>query len=97
MILGYIISIIIELTNYSFYFIVFLSCLSYLVTMDQDIIHIGIKFLPVESTEVKRNILKSLLRSIRGVFLSPLKVSITLSTVSWVILDVFGVKYQYIY
>ena len=31
----YLILIIIELTNYSFYFIVFLSCLSYLVSMEK--------------------------------------------------------------
>ena len=29
--------------------------------------------------------------------MSPLKISITLSSVSWVILDAFGVKYLYIY
>ena len=89
----YLVLIIIELANYSFYFIVFLSCLSYLVSMDKDIIHYGVAYLPIEETNTKTLILSSLLRSIRGVFLSPLKISITLSIVSWMILDAFGEKY----
>ena len=93
----FLVLIIIELANYLFYFIVFLSCLSYLVSMDKDIIHYGVAYLPIEETNTKTLILSSLLRSIRGVFLSPLKISITLSIVSWVILDAFGVKYLYIY
>jgi predicted PurR-regulated permease PerM len=96
-VLEYLLYFIIELTNFSFYFIVFLSWLTYLVTMDQDIIQLSVRYLPVEGRETKQHILRSLAKSVRGVFLSPIKISVTLSTVAWVILDVFGVKYQYIY
>ncbi|CAI2358955.1 unnamed protein product [Moneuplotes crassus] len=51
----------------------------------------------VEEDTKRVQILKSLVKSIRGVFLSPIKISVTLSTVSWVILDIFEVRYRYIY
>lgn len=65
--------------------------------MDKDIIQHSVEFLPIEEKKTKDRIVKSLFKSIKGVFLSPLKVSLTLSTVTWVILDFFGVKYLYLY
>ena len=85
-IFNYLVLIIMEITNYLFYFIVFLSCLSYLASMDKDIAHYGVAYLSIEETNTKTLILSRLLRSICGVFLFPLKISITLSIVSWVIL-----------
>ena len=96
MIMQYSLTIIVELSNYSFYFLVFLSLLSYLISLDKSIIELSMKYLPVEETRNKERV-NILLRSIKGVFLSPLKISVTLSTVSWVILDFFGVKYLYLY
>jgi len=96
-VLEYTISIVIELANYSFYFIVFLSCLHLFITMEKDVVHYGVAILPIEDISTKERILATLLKSIRGVFLSPIKISITLSTVSWVILCFFGVRYLYVY
>ena len=96
-ILQYLFTVIVELANYSFYFLVFVSCMTYLISMKEDIIQISVSYLPIEEPSTKSHIVSSLFKNIRGVFVSPLKISLTLSLVSWVILDFFGVKYLYVY
>jgi hypothetical protein len=96
-VVSYTVSVVLELANYSFYFIIFLSVCNLLVSMDKDIVHYGVAYLPINDQDYKEKFVRSLIKTIKGIFLSPIKISITLSTVSWVILDFFGVKYLYIY
>ncbi|CDW76959.1 UNKNOWN [Stylonychia lemnae] len=91
-----VLALLLTLSNFAFNVILYFTLVTYLLQDENDFIEKLLSVIPVENS-IRNKIVQTVNESIKGIFLSNIKIAVFQAIYTWLLFDYFQIKYLYIY